>query len=782
MMPSQRPRPWLALIAGLYLLLALGYGAINPLFEAPDEHLHYFTAQWIIDEGTLPAVPQPPTRWPFVPEVPADYLGPEAAQPPLYYLLGALILAPFDTAAAHEQTVFNPYVLLGDADAPVNRNAFVHQYDQWPWQGHTLAAHVLRAVSALIGLGTVLCIYGSGRLLWPKQPERALLAAALVAFLPQFLFQQGSISNDVLITFLVTAALYQLLRLDQKQSPSIGPWLLLGLTIGAAALTKNQGTLLLAYAIGFLVVRGFRQRPWSMTLRQVILVALPAILLVLPLWWRNWQLYGDITAANQFVALAGGDRGFGILDVLAESSGLWLSLFAMFGWFNVAAPGWVYVFYSAVVILAIIGGLAWLVKGREGALDNQDGRPRWLQLIQSRPVLLLGWVVLVYAGLFAFMLQTPAAQGRLLFPALLPLSLGVAYGLNGFFSLIRLPKLWPIVPAISLAISAYSLLFVIPPAFAMPVANQNIDELVIDYPLDITYDGLGRLHGYNLSSRSISATEPLKVTLFWEALGSSERPTSQFVQLVNSAGEQVVGTDTLHGGGNAASSLWQPGQIIVDEVYLDTAGRLRPGCHPDALRLDFGLKNAGGQPLASQIEQTTLQIGLVRQPADLMFGKTSGECQRTQDSSFVFNDQVYLQAMANHGDVLIHDSATPLIVRPGDLFDLSLTWGISDTPLTDDYIVFVHLVDENGQQVATFDRPPRSSLDNASYPTSLWNSADEILDVYSIILPPDLTAGRYQVLVGLYRPDDFWRLPVTSEGQPLPDNAVPALQLEVFDE
>ena len=41
---SRRP---LALILTLYLLLAAGYAVASPPFETPDEHLHYFTAEFI---------------------------------------------------------------------------------------------------------------------------------------------------------------------------------------------------------------------------------------------------------------------------------------------------------------------------------------------------------------------------------------------------------------------------------------------------------------------------------------------------------------------------------------------------------------------------------------------------------------------------------------------------------------------------------------------------------------------------------------------------------------
>ena len=46
----------LILILVLYLLITLAYGAVNPLFEAPDEHWHFFTAVYIAENQRLPVL------------------------------------------------------------------------------------------------------------------------------------------------------------------------------------------------------------------------------------------------------------------------------------------------------------------------------------------------------------------------------------------------------------------------------------------------------------------------------------------------------------------------------------------------------------------------------------------------------------------------------------------------------------------------------------------------------------------------------------------------------
>ena len=135
----------------------------------------YFTAQYIADTWQLPHLP---------PDDYDEFLSQEAAQPPLYYILSALLIAPIDTSQARDHVWFNPRVQLGDASSPTNTNAFVHgNWEAFPWQGYALAAHILRIFSTLIGLGTLCFIYASTRLVWTDHPQRALLATALIAFL-----------------------------------------------------------------------------------------------------------------------------------------------------------------------------------------------------------------------------------------------------------------------------------------------------------------------------------------------------------------------------------------------------------------------------------------------------------------------------------------------------------------------------------------------------------------------------------------------------------------------
>ncbi len=80
-----------------------------------------------------------------------------------------------------------------------------------------------------------------------------------------------------------------------------------------------------------------------------------------------------------------------------------------------------------------------------------------------------------------------------------------------------------------------------------------------------------------------------------------------------------------------------------------------------------------------------------------------------------------------------------------DALDVTLYWQ-TDTPLPEDYQVFVHVLNAAGETVAQRDVTP---LDNR-YQTSQWRAGTVIEDSHRLALP-QLSTGSYRVLVGLYR-------------------------------
>jgi hypothetical protein len=98
---------------------------------------------------------------------------------------------------------------------------------------------------------------------------------------------------------------------------------------------------------------------------------------------------------------------------------------------------------------------------------------------------------------------------------------------------------------------------------------------------------------------------------------------------------------------------------------------------------------------------------------------------------------------------------------------LFLYWQ-ANTPLANDYTVFVHLRAADGFVRSQADSPPVSG----HYPTPQWQPGEIIQDIHP--LPPGEDFGQVDHLaIGLYEPSAGERLPVFGpEGTPLEDSTV----------
>lgn len=122
-----------------------------------------------------------------------------------------------------------------------------------------------------------------------------------------------------------------------------------------------------------------------------------------------------------------------------------------------------------------------------------------------------------------------------------------------------------------------------------------------------------------------------------------------------------------------------------------------------------------------------------------------------------------------------------LSVEPGTVHlpypgfaDLTLTWepaaelsGLEGRPT-----VFVHLLDESGDLVRTFDQPLPA-------PWAPGSPQTQVIRLYQSALAEALPTGRYRLTSGLYSPADGRRWPLTAEGEAVGDHEYHAGWVEV---
>ena len=96
-----------------------------------------------------------------------------------------------------------------------------------------------------------------------------------------------------------------------------------------------------------------------------------------------------------------------------------------------------------------------------------------------------------------------------------------------------------------------------------PAVDKQSDQAT-NAPLD---DALV-LVGTDLSTDNPRPGEPLKVSLYWQALRPLDTVYHSFVHLVDDQGEKVAQSDRQPGGVYYPTTLWQPGEQLRDEHLL----------------------------------------------------------------------------------------------------------------------------------------------------------------------------------------------------------------------
>jgi 4-amino-4-deoxy-L-arabinose transferase-like glycosyltransferase len=529
----------LGLLLITFLVLAGLYSAQVPLFEAPDEIAHVDFVHFLRAEKRLPEQGQ----------------SGEAHQPPLYYVLAALVSLPAEMADLGAVLRYNPDFVWAGAGQDTN---VIHHtaVESFPWQNSVLAIHLMRALSVLMGAGTVAIIYLIGREVFPRQSVIPLAASAIAAFNPQFVFISSVVNNDNLANLCAAMVTWMLVRLLMGRTSR---WTLLGLglSLGAGLMTKQNLLVLVPLVALSLLYRSFRRRNFRLLLEGGLIIG-GAILVLTGWWyWRNQILYGDPFGVSAFLAHRQQEGSATITDwtTLRVFLGkMHRSFWGMFGWMNVPLPAWIYrVLTSGYVLAGIGGGLAWHRNRRRGS------RP-WAvwALWALLPVLFVLWVTI-----YGYRFGGSGWQGRYLFPALPAIALLLAAGLANL-----LPQRGKAVPLILgggtlLAVAGWALPGVISPAYLRVTQPPSALDGV-QHPMRSNFGDLVRLAGYDLSTASEGMEPEVTITLYWQATGQPLADYKVFVHLVNLDWDLYGQGDGYPLDGQFPTTAWQPGDLIVD--------------------------------------------------------------------------------------------------------------------------------------------------------------------------------------------------------------------------
>jgi len=795
---------WAAAILALHLVLGVLYSLAVPPWEAHDEWAHYKFVEYVARHRALP----PPDQ-----RLTTEYEYDEANQPPLYYIVAALPVMLVDVADGVRPDV-NPY--FGSNSGVGGINAAVHHPEQerFPWRGTLLALRLARGASLLIGLLGLAAVYRLGRLLAPGRPSVALIALAIAASSPQYLFISSVVTNDVLIAALGCIVAWLAVQVVLEGLRPL-PALALALAAGLALLTKLSALALLPFVLLALIAGGIRALRRGESRRAVWLtigLTLLAATAAGGAWFvSNWRATGHWLPRDPWVLYRLFDRWIARIGDAAPVQ--WAALpsalvyafrtfWASFGWGNLEAYRWVYWLFAALCAVGLLGWLGWLAQ-RRTPFDRKIAAGLLAVLVIS---------VFLMAAYRDFDYGGDLIRGRYLLPALGAVATLLALGLDTLAGGERStsspqrpsqPRRVTLTGAglLSLGLILVALNIVLPlgviiPAYAPPAAPRDATLLPGEQPLDARFGDAAELLAYELWPETVRPGEALGVTLLWRTLKPTDRDYTLAVHLLDAQQNKVGQVHTYPGRGAYATTIWQPGRlmretywVVVEEpiiaatpgMRLPILGRVKValflddigGRNPDRAGEHLPITDAHGDAVGDAIMLERFKLA----PRDAP-GEPTPAAQLAGNAAFVgavFAETIRLDAAA-------WMSAEPILVA-GDVVTVTLAWSALGRPAAD-YQVFVHLDRDLGREpgeaspvgrpAAFGDGPPAGGL----YPTGLWDRGEQIEDSHAIHLPADMPAGHYALTIGLY--DATGRASAAGRsGERLPNDAAALARLRV---
>ena len=299
----------------------------------------------------------------------------------------------------------------------------------------------VRLASSLAGLATValaaLLVHRSDL----ERPSRAVLAAALLIFLPAQIMLSAMFTEEILVSFFISTVVVGLAlgagdrevarggsgRSDGLDGVSLA---VLGVVAGLACSTKLSGVLVLLVAIATIVIRGLHRCDFRRTAYKLAIFGVPALMLGGAYYAHNWFEYGFVYphGLGQHAVMQGMPPGSReVLDYFRFPLAIWTDpqllspdlLRSVWGstyttwWFDGirkflpvhdALVGTLGTVMLTLAVVPTAAGIAGLVSGVRRALRRPDGVDTPLLLLVAATIAgyaLFNWRNQVYATLKA---------------------------------------------------------------------------------------------------------------------------------------------------------------------------------------------------------------------------------------------------------------------------------------------------------------------------------------------------------------------------------------------
>ncbi|MCB0207779.1 MAG: glycosyltransferase family 39 protein [Anaerolineae bacterium] len=595
----------LVVILILFGGLATAYNLTLPLGEVSDASAHFALIRFIAEEG------RPPLTLSERSEV-----GIKGDASPVYHGLVALLTQHVDISSFPELPRMNQADERAIPDDQRLILTYFHTEDEaWPFRGIALTWHLAGLMSLPMGMATIIAVYSTVLVMVPQRRYFAVAAAAFVAFLPRFIISSAVINDDNLVFPLIAFSLYVLIKIihgDEQRRMFI----ILGLLIGLAAITKYHSLILLPETALVLIILGWRRGwEWIVTLRRGLWLL--AAFVVTSGWWLGFILikFNDIENAGLISGLA---APFGDPVVTEGSAYLFstefntLSIWKFDYWINWTFRSFwlhyngldsgmqllgrqtmywaVYILFGGLMIIASLGLLIKSINYGKNIITMPQKLRHWrldYSLLAIHFLIYLALIILRYMLFPAW----STSQGRHLYPALTSIAFFWTLGLDAvqhqiaksFSTKLVSPfftsdKLLVVVSAgIPLLISIAIVPLFFRPVYypLLPITTTHPDKAAISHRLTNQFADELRFEGYDIDQTKFQPGQAIPLTLYWRTRIKQNQDYLIQMCLHDTAGTVVTCHQSYPVNGRYPVRAWEEGYLIKDQVYVPT-----PSCLP----------------------------------------------------------------------------------------------------------------------------------------------------------------------------------------------------------
>jgi uncharacterized membrane protein len=261
---------------------------------------------------------------------------------------------------------------------------------------------------------------------------------------------------------------------------------------------------------------------------------------------------------------------------------------------------------------------------------------------------------------------------------------------------------------------------------------QRLSALKLDVPLNIRFGDRLTFLGYSIPITKIrQGGDTLHVLTGWIVTQPVTRSFFRY-SVYDRAGHLWIETIQEPCRGIHPTDLWKPDQINYDDVLLRLPPTMPSGdyvvtvaAYPRSSPNALLARDSQERDLGTEIEITSIPVIKNKQ---------------SFTASDLWIEQRYFVDMGEMR--LLGFKPIPAMIQVGQALHIGLYWRARAKP-QGDYQVIVQLRDANGNRVVEHsDRPAQGT-----YPTTLWDAGEVLLDWHDLQIPRDTAQGTYQIVV-----------------------------------